>query len=144
MRAVQRILCHIKAEVLAKRRCENLRKMLFRRSALYHDPKPVLLPPALFIAADVRQLGRCRAQLFGRVILCDTAEAAAECKVGKIVFAEADICPGKPGFVLCLDPIIVRDRCAMHMERRVQIGCIAEAQNALQNPAVCAVPVNGS
>ena len=103
-----------------------------------------LLPPAFFIAADVRQFGCCRAQFFGCVILCNAAEPAAECKVGKIVFAEADICPGKPGFVLCLDPIIVRDRCAMHMERRVQIGRIAKAQNALQDPAVCAVPVDGS
>ena len=104
----------------------------------------VLLPPTLFIAADVRQLRRCRAQLFGRVILCDAAEPAAEREVGKIILAEADICPGKPGFGLCLDPIIVRDRCAMHMERRVQIGCIAKAKNPLQYSAVCAVTVNGS
>ena len=104
----------------------------------------ILLPPAFFIAADVRQLWRCRAQLFGRVILCDAAEPAAECQVGKIVFAEADICPGKPGFIRCLDPVIICDRRAVHMERRVQIGCIAKAKNPLQYSAVCAVSVNGS
>ena len=130
--------------MLAERHRENFGKMLFLRSALHHDPMAVLLPPAFFIAADVRQLGRCRAQLLRCVILCNAAEPAAEGKVGKIVFAEANVRPCKISLVFRLNPVIVRDRCAVHMKRRVQIGRIAKAKNALQNPAVCAVPVNGS
>ncbi len=104
----------------------------------------ILLPPAFFIAADVRQLRRCCAQFFGRIVLCDAAEPAAEREVGKIILAEANVRPCKISFIRCLDPVIICDRCAVHMECRVQIGRIAEAQNSLQNPAVCAVSVNGS
>ena len=81
---------------------------------------PILLPPAFFGAADVRQLRRRRAQLLGRVILCDTAEAAAECKVGKIVLAETNVCPCKTGFVLRFDPVIVRDRCKLLPKSRTK------------------------
>ena len=104
----------------------------------------ILLPPAFFVAADVRQLRRRCAQFFGRVVLCDAAEPAAEREVGKIILAEANVRPCKISFIRCLDPVIICDRRAVHMERRVQIGCIAKAKNPLQYSAVCAVTVNGS